>query len=427
MKLNPKKILFGERQDKKPPVLLAVTPPRTGERTMLGVENMLQSIAVPEPFSLELAGDVDGVTLMARCLNDQVVRGQVSAHYPQARIHEVSEQDDPLRLVEGEEAWSMTLRASGPEYVPLRTFRDDDLLDPGSDPIIALLGALSNLNEEERVVTRLMLRSLGPDWSQGHLEKAHKRPVPEPRDSSYSNQVRHQQTDVNAVAILGVAALIGLRGYLWVRAGETWKAALMGVGVAAALTVAGWAWWRIRKARSRVYDPLLIKEKVARIAFDAEIQVVAVLPKGEPKESRERARELLGPVAAAYRHYDHPAGARFKVAGSAARCPQPVDDAPVRPRPVRGPERPGSPRGRRPVAPARSRGRDAPRGALRRKGSPAVGARREGRSAGGRHHGGQAPTHQVPRRPAPPPPPLRRPHPNGQVHPHAPPGGAQDA
>ena len=42
MKLNPIKILFGERQDKKPPVLLAVTPPRTGERTMLGVENMLQ-------------------------------------------------------------------------------------------------------------------------------------------------------------------------------------------------------------------------------------------------------------------------------------------------------------------------------------------------------------------------------------------------
>ena len=52
-----------------------MTPPRTGERTLLGVENLLQSIAVPEPFSLELAGDMDGVTLMARCLDDQVVRG----------------------------------------------------------------------------------------------------------------------------------------------------------------------------------------------------------------------------------------------------------------------------------------------------------------------------------------------------------------
>ena len=67
MKLNPIGWLLGGQKDKKPPVLLAVTPPRTGERTLLGVENLLQSIAVPEPFSLELAGDADGVTLMARC------------------------------------------------------------------------------------------------------------------------------------------------------------------------------------------------------------------------------------------------------------------------------------------------------------------------------------------------------------------------
>ena len=147
MKLNPKNILFGNDEGKKGPVLLAVTPPRAGERTLLGVENLLQSIAVPEPFSLELAGDVDGVTLMARCLNDRVVRGQLSAHYPQARIQKVDEGSDPLRLDEGEQAWAVTLRADGPEYVPLRIFRDDDLLDPGSDPLIALMGAISELRE----------------------------------------------------------------------------------------------------------------------------------------------------------------------------------------------------------------------------------------------------------------------------------------
>ena len=46
MKFNPRKILFGDAKPDRP-VLLEVTPPRTGERTMLGVENMLQSIAVP--------------------------------------------------------------------------------------------------------------------------------------------------------------------------------------------------------------------------------------------------------------------------------------------------------------------------------------------------------------------------------------------
>ena len=320
MKLNPKNILFGDDEEKKGPVLLAVTPPRAGERTLLGVENMLGSIAVPEPFSLELAADMDGVTLMARCLDDEVVRGQLSAHYPQARIQKVDEEDDPLRLGEGEQAWSLSLRADGPEYLPLRTFRDDDLLDPGSDPLIALMGALSALHEGERVVARLLLRSLGPDWSQPHMEKAHKRPGMEPREPAYTYQTKPLQMDGVTMAVLGIGALAALKGYLWVQDGEIWKAALLGTGTALGLAAGGWAGWRWKKARKRVEDPLLIKEKVSRIAFDAELQVVAVLP---AETRQERARELLGPVAAAYRHFDNPAGARFKVGRVRPAAPDP--------------------------------------------------------------------------------------------------------
>ena len=317
MKLNLKRALSGSGAGEKAPVLLAVTPPRAGERTLLGVENLLQSIAVPVPFSLELAGDMDGVTLMARCLDDRVVRGQVTAHYPQARIRKVEPGDDPLRLGEGEKAWSVTLRADAPEYIPLRTFRDDDLLDPGSDPLIALMGALSSLYERERVVARLMLRSLGPDWSQPHMEKAHRRPGMEP---SYTYQTKPLQLDGVTMAVLGVGALAALKGYLWVQDGEIWKAALLGVGTALGMAAGGWGWWRWKKARSRVEDPILIQEKVSRIAFDAEIQVVAILPEGGRVQ---RAEELLGQVAAAYRHYDNPAGARFRVGKARPMAPDP--------------------------------------------------------------------------------------------------------
>ena len=308
MRLNPIGWLLGNR-DSKPPVLLAVTPPRTGERTLLGVENLLGSIAVPEPFSLEMTGDIDGVTLMARCLDDQVVRGQLSARYPQARISEVAPEDDPLRLADDEQAWCMTLRSGGPEYAPLRVFRDDDLLDPGSDPLIALMGALSDLNEGERVVTRLLLSSLGPDWSEPHLERAHGRQASPPHDVETS-RARANRNEGVTMAVLGVAALAALQGYLWVRAGETWKAVLLGAGLAAALALAGWGWHCWKKSRSRVLDPLLIKEKVSRVAFVGEVQVVAVLPAGT---GAPRARELLNRVATAYRHYDNPAGARFRV------------------------------------------------------------------------------------------------------------------
>ncbi len=320
MKLNTKNLLFGRDEEKNGPILLAVTPPRAGERTLLGVENLLQSIAVPEPFSLELAGDMDGVTLMARCLDDRVVRGQLSAHYPQARIRTVDPEDDPLRLGEKEQAWSMTLRADAPEYVPLRTFRDDDLLDPGSDPLIALMGALSSINKGERIVARLLLRSLGPDWSQHHMDKAHRRPGAELREPSYTYQTKPLQMDGVTMAVLGIGALAALQGYLWVQDGDVWKAVLLGMGTALGLTAGGWAWWRWKKSRNRVEDPLLIKEKVSRIAFDAEIQVTAITPS---RTGPQRAGELLGPVAAAYRHYDNPAGARFKIGGVRPVLPDP--------------------------------------------------------------------------------------------------------
>ena len=310
MNTKVKKLLFGQKQAKKPPALLAVTPPRTGERTLLGVENLLQSIAVPEPFSLELAGDSGGVTLMVRCQDDRVVRSQVSAHYPQARIRQVSQEDDPLAVAEDEQAGTIALRADGPEYVPLRTFRDDDLLDPGSDPLLAVIGALSSLRDGERIVARLLLRSLGPDWSQAHQARAHQRAVPENREPSYTYQTKPLQLDGVTMAVLGVGALAAVRGYLWVQDGEVWKAALLGLGSALGLTVAGWGWWRWKQSRSRVYDPLLIREKVSRIAFEAELQLTAVIP---GTERLPRVGELLTPLVAAYRHYDHPAGAGFKV------------------------------------------------------------------------------------------------------------------
>ena len=318
MNLNVKKILFGDGRHKRPPVLLAVTPPRTGERTLLGVENLLQSIAVPEPFSLELAGDAGGVSLLARCQDGQVVRSQIAAHYPQARIRQVPVDEDPIFVHGGEQAWGLTLRSGGPEYAPLRTFRDDDLLDAGSDPLLAVIGSLSALRPGERVLARLLLRSLGPDWSQAHQQKAFTNPGQQRPDPSYTYQTKPLQLDGVTMAVLGAGALLALRGYLWVQDGEILKASLLAAGSLLGITVAGWGWWRWKQARSRVYDPVLIREKVGRIAFEGELQVIAVLPDGV---GEQRAREVLDSVAAAYRHYDHPAGARFRVSKVAPLIP----------------------------------------------------------------------------------------------------------
>ena len=308
MKRNPLRLL-PRRSKPSGPVLLAVTPPRTGQRTVLGVENLLQSIAVPEPFSLEIAGDETGVTLMARCLDGEVVRRQIGVHYPQARIRELTPEEDPLRINEGEQAWSMTLRSSGPDYVPLRVFRDDDLLDPGSDPLLAPLGALSGLRSGERIVSRILLRSLGPGWSRHYQEKMGERPGQLQRTQPSAPPSRGGP-DPLALTVLGLAGFGFFQGYSWLQAGEIWNLAALCAGAAVALLGGGWAWRRWNKARNRYFEPQLIKEKISRIAFESELEVTAILP---GTASPDRAAELFEQVAAAYRHYDHPSGASFTV------------------------------------------------------------------------------------------------------------------
>ena len=310
MRFNPIARLFkgGERPATK---LMTITPPRTGERTLLGVENLLSSIAVPEPFSLEIVGDSGGVSLLARCRDGSFVRQQVGGRYPQAQVNEVSPEDDPLRLDGGEQAYSMSLRLKGPEYLPLRTFRDDDLLDPGSDPLISVIGSLSDLEEGERLVARLRLLSLGPDWSSAHQEKAYGKPLPDPKASPYHTDERINRNSMTHLAILGVFAVPALQCYLWIQRGETWKAALLGLGAVSLAALAGWAWWRIKKWRSggKYQDPLLIREKVSRLAYEAHLEVTAILSE---HGAEGRARELLRNVASAYSHYNNPAGASFR-------------------------------------------------------------------------------------------------------------------
>ena len=62
MKLNPIARLF-KGGDGPAARLMAIAPPRAGGRALLGVENLLGSIAVLEPVSLEIVGDSGSLTI----------------------------------------------------------------------------------------------------------------------------------------------------------------------------------------------------------------------------------------------------------------------------------------------------------------------------------------------------------------------------
>ena len=139
------------------------------------------------------------------------------------------------------------------------------------------LGALSGLRPGERIVSRILLRSLGPGWSRHYQEKLGERPGQPQRTQSSAPPARGGP-DPLALTVLGLAGFGFFQGYSWLQSGEIWNLAALCAGAAVALLGGGWAWRRWNKGRNRYFEPQLVKEKISRIAFEGELEVTAVLP-----------------------------------------------------------------------------------------------------------------------------------------------------
>ena len=301
--------LWNRNNQEKRVELLTITPPRTGERTLLGVENLLQALAAEEAFSLEISGTADGASFLVRTSSPDVFQQQLAIHYPQARIRPVPPEEDPLRPREGEQAFTKVLTLARQEFLPLRTFRDDDILDAGSDPLLAVLGALSNLSGDQRLGARLVLRSLGPSWSEHHQRKSLVPPMSPVMNPSYQYQTRPLKVEgIGMIILLGLIGL-GLQNQIWLRDGMLIKAILLDTAVAAAVIAAVPLLWRWHRSASRIYDQKLMQEKISRPAYLAELHLTAILPEDEAERT---AQDLLGALATAFHHYDHASGNAFK-------------------------------------------------------------------------------------------------------------------
>ncbi len=298
--------VFGSRP-KTEPVILAITPPQSGERTLLGVENLLQSIAFPEPFSLELVGDEDGMRLLIRCYDAQSVAAQFAAHYPQARISRLDPADDPMLVRDDQEAWTTSLRSSGPPQASLQQFSEDVLSDEGSDPMLATIGALTPVGRGERVVSRLLLRSLGPQWAAPYELQLEREAAAAHRPATQQeSQVNHGE--VVRLIVLGIAAFVGFRTWQFWQDGDVLKAVGLAGGAVLAVLTAAILWAKVKGGKGNIRDSQQVRDKLSRMAFDAELRITAIV---DAREGRRRGEEILRKATAAYHHYDNPAGARF--------------------------------------------------------------------------------------------------------------------
>jgi hypothetical protein len=295
--------------------LVEVVTPRTNAAAIGAAENLFAALALAEPFSLEIAATRNRRRFLARTRSPAARRSledQLGVAYPQASLRRLDPADpaaDPARLVEGEQAAACVLRLRGPVYLPLRTFLDREVAGPDdapsaqADPVLGLLGALGDLPEGWRSLSQLVVRPAPDDWCAGYLRFAQEHPLERERA-----EARHDTSlgQVYALAALLVVGLLGFQAYEWYLDEDWLRLGLLGAG--ALLGAAGLVWLALRLGRRTVHDPRLVREKVARIAFQAQLRLTVVAPAGVPAPS---LAARLGQVAAAYRQFGLAAGNGF--------------------------------------------------------------------------------------------------------------------
>ena len=110
--------------------VVEVVTPRTNTATLTSAENFFASMAVGEPFSVELAADSSCRRFLVRSATagarDQLL-AQIGAAYPQADFRVLDAEEDPALARNGEQVAACTLRLRSAAYPPLRIFEDREI------------------------------------------------------------------------------------------------------------------------------------------------------------------------------------------------------------------------------------------------------------------------------------------------------------
>lgn len=299
---------------------IEIVTPRTNDAAITPLENLLAGFAPTGRFALEIAATTGRHRFLARAASaddaEQLI-DQLGAAYPQADLRpfplageepatdDGCEEPDPAVCAAGERVVACTMVLRDPPYLPLRPFRDVDVDDERAaqaDPLLVILGALGRQPAGWRALCQLVVTPAPEDWSRPYRRLALECPLA-------SEQIAYQRDGPGstnaqlALLILGALALLGWRAYGWYLDRDWGALALVVAGVGGVL--AALIWIARRLARRRVYDPRLVREKIARPAHLAELRLAVFAPADAPDSAMQvRLERLIG----AYRQFTHDEG-----------------------------------------------------------------------------------------------------------------------
>ena len=275
--------------------VLQVVPPRQGGYKVSDIAALLKATG-DDGITLDLSASRDvGVTYIIRCAPESGVRQRIRAHLPGAIIRDIAPEEDPAFKTGHEQAWSRTIEFSG-EPCQSISIVGDGAGTTGN--LWAVLFALDNVGEYERVMTRLHIAPCVISWSRRHNHE---------RSASGSPQI--QKTGFGATLGLRVLLILIAGGAL--AAWNFWQQLdllnrmLLATAAAVVLPVAFFVRYRffgdkcILELDHADFDHFFSKRE--KPTYRAWLEVVAVLP---PDGRAERAEQLISRVVNAYRTFD---------------------------------------------------------------------------------------------------------------------------
>src|SRR5579885_1521234 len=291
------------------PLVLQVQPSRAeSARDLTGLETAMQSLSLDSrfPVALELAATTSPAATHSFLLRaDNAIAlahlaAQVQSRYPQANICAV--EHDPLQVSIREECSAVELLPAGASYLPLRTFRAQDMLHEGVDPLLGVLAAFHQLPPGARAVVQLALLPASHARTASHQRLA----VEQVQEYDRQKYVASQKTSAPGMGkiaalfvLVGMLALISrfqkvllpswlLRAVLAILHRNAPALSigqlllLSGSAVALlALLVGGarlFSHLAARFARPVIADPRPILEKAARPAYQARLRLFVLTP-----------------------------------------------------------------------------------------------------------------------------------------------------
>ena len=282
--------------------VIEIVTPRTNVAALTSAENFFTSLALDEPFAMEMAADRDRRRFLVRASGSsmcQQLMSQLGAAYPQADFRRLQALDDPARAREDEQVAACTLCLRAPAYLPLRTFTDLDVDGDRSaqaDPVLGILSALGDLPTGWRGLSQLVLLPAPENWCTDYQRFSVQHPLEHERVPTSTQSTMPM---LGFVTMCLVVAVAGLQAYSLLRAGQWLQlASLFCISVLG--LAAGVAMVR-RLSRPTLYDMELVREKVTRAACRAEIRLLLYAPSSVPQA---RVRAQLQRIAAVYRRFN---------------------------------------------------------------------------------------------------------------------------